>query len=63
MAIFKGTVTVKDRPFDRAVKVVVTVPDGTPMPNLQELAQRAWRTVGRTMTIDGITVRVQPFKR
>jgi hypothetical protein len=62
MAIFKDTVMVKDRPFNRAVKVIVTAPDDA-NPNLQDLAERARRTVGRKITIGNVTVRVEPFRR
>jgi hypothetical protein len=53
--IFEDTIMIKDRPYDRAVEVTVIVPDGTGVINLQELAERAWRALGRTITVDGVT--------
>jgi hypothetical protein len=49
MAIFKDTMMIKDRPYDRAVQVTVIAPDGKNVLNLQELAERAWRSVGKTV--------------
>ena len=31
--------------------------------NVQELAERAWRSVGKTITFDGVTVKVRAFGR
>ncbi len=53
MAIFKDTIMIKDRPFDRAVEVTVIYPDGVNVTNVQELAERAWRSVGKKITVDG----------
>ena len=38
-------------------------PDGTSVLNLQELAEKAWRSVNKEITIDGVTVKVGPFSR
>jgi hypothetical protein len=38
MAVFKDTITIEDRPWDRAVEVTVIYPDGVNVLNLQELA-------------------------
>jgi len=31
--------------------------------NLQELAERAWRAVGKKIIVDGVTVKVEAFRR
>lgn len=63
MPTFKDTVMIKDRSFDRAVQVVIIAPEGVSALNVQELAQRAWRAVGNTITVDGVTVKVRAFGR
>lgn len=63
MAIFKDTVMIEDRPHDRAVEVVVTYPEGVNVLNLQELAEKAWRSVNKTITIGKVTVKVRAFNR
>jgi hypothetical protein len=45
------------------VKVTVIAPDDASVVNLQELAERAWRLASKQITVDGVTVRVQPFSR
>lgn len=63
MPAFKDTIVIKDRPYDRAVQVTVTAPEGRNVLNLQELAERAWRSIGKTITVDGVTVKVRAFTR
>jgi hypothetical protein len=63
MTIFKDTITIKDTPWDRAVQVTVIAPDGKNGLNLQELAERAWRSIGKTITVEGVTVKVRAFGR
>jgi hypothetical protein len=60
MAIFRDTITIKDRPYDRAVKVTVIYPDDVNVLNVQE---RAWRAVGKQITVDGVVVKVKAFSR
>ncbi len=43
MAIFRDTIMIKDRPYDRAVQVTVIAPDDMNVLNVLELAERAWR--------------------
>ena len=47
----KHTIMIKDRPYDRAVEVTVTAPEGTSVLNLQELAEKARRSVNREITL------------
>jgi hypothetical protein len=35
---------IKDRPYNRAVEVTVTYPEGMNVINVQELAGKAWRS-------------------
>jgi divalent metal cation (Fe/Co/Zn/Cd) transporter len=63
MAIFKDTIMIKDRPYDRAVEVTVIYPDDMNVTNVQELAEKAWRSVNKEITIGKVTVRVKAFKR
>lgn len=63
MPVFKDTVMIKDTPWNRAVQVTVIAPDDKNVLNLQELAERAWRAVGKQITVDGVTVKVRTFTR
>ncbi|WP_119268362.1 hypothetical protein [Taklimakanibacter deserti] len=63
MPTFKGTIMIKDRPHDRAVEVTVIYPEGQNVLNVQELAEKAWRSVNKTITVNGVTVRVRAFGR
>ena len=63
MATFKDTVMIKDRPFDRAVEVTITAPKGLEGLDVEALAQKAWRSINKTITIDGVTVKVRGFGR
>jgi len=63
MAIFRDTIMIKDHPHDRAVEVIVEAPDDVNVLNVQELAERAWRLPGKTITVGEVTVRVRAFRR
>ena len=63
MPIFKDTVMIKDRPFDRAVEVTITAPKSLEGLDVEALAQKAWRSVNKSITIDGVTVTVRGFGR
>jgi hypothetical protein len=52
---------VPDTPQDRAVEVVITVPDGVSCNNLQEMAEKAWRSPKKSVTENGVTVKVRAF--
>jgi hypothetical protein len=56
MAVFKDTIMIKGRPYDRAVEVTVTYPDGMNVTNVQELAERAWHAPGKAITVGRVTV-------
>lgn len=60
---FEDTITIKDRPYDRAVEVTVIAPDDMNVLNVQELAEKAWRSVNKTITIGQVTVKVRAFTR
>jgi divalent metal cation (Fe/Co/Zn/Cd) transporter len=59
MAVFKDTIMIKDQPFERAVRVTVIYPDDMNVTNVQELAEKAWRSVNKEITIGRVTVRVR----
>jgi hypothetical protein len=61
MAIFKDTIMIKDRPYDRAIQVTVIAPDDVNVLNVQELAEKAWRSVNKEIKIGAVTVKVQGF--
>jgi hypothetical protein len=63
MAVFKDIITIKDPPWDRAVQITVIAPADRNVLNLQQFAERAWRAVGKQITVDGITVKVRAFSR
>jgi hypothetical protein len=54
---------IEDQPYDRAVQVTVIAPEGTSVLNLQELTERAWRSVSKQVTVDSVTVKVRAFQR
>lgn len=58
---------VKDRPYNRAVKVIIDAPDVSRFkPNSEEvqaLAQKAWRSVNRKITIGDMVIKVEAFSR
>jgi hypothetical protein len=54
---------IHDPPNYRAVEVIVDAPDDVNVLNVQELAQRAWRLPGKTITVGEVTVRVRAFSR
>ena len=47
MPIFKDTIMIKDRPYDRAVEVTVIYPEDQSVTNVQELAEKAWRAINK----------------
>lgn len=57
MAIFKDTIMIKHRPYNRAVEVVVIHPESESVLNVQELAERAWRAPGKSITVGKVTGR------
>ncbi|MGE3872305.1 MAG: hypothetical protein AB7F74_05040 [Parvibaculaceae bacterium] len=59
MATFKDTIMIKDRPYDRAVEVTVIAPEDVNVLNVQELAEKAWRSVNKTITMGEVTVKVR----
>jgi hypothetical protein len=63
MTVFKDVIEIRDTPWNRAVRVTVIAPDDRNVLNLQELAERAWRAVGKTISVDGVTVKVRAFTR
>jgi hypothetical protein len=63
MPVFKDTIMIKDTPWDRAVEVVVIYPEDESVLNVQKLAQRAWQSPSKEITVGGITVKVRAFRR
>lgn len=63
MPTYKDTVEVKDRPYNRAVKVTVTAPRPLSRKRLEALAQQAWDAPSKTVTVGSVTVKVEAFKR
>lgn len=63
MPTFKDTVMVKDRPFDRAVEVTITAPKSLDGLDVEALAQKAWRSVNKSITSGDVTVKVRSFGR
>lgn len=63
MATFKDVTEVKDRPWNRAVKLTITAPKMPSPKRLQELAQQAWMAPNKTVTVGAVTVKVEAFSR
>ena len=47
----------------RPVEVTVDMPEGTSCIILQELAEKAWRSVNKEITVGQVTVKVRGFGR
>ena len=62
MPTFKDIVEIKDRPWNRAVKVVITAPALEGVDD-QSLAQKAWRAPTKKITVGAVTVKVEVFGR
>jgi hypothetical protein len=62
VSIFKDTIMIKDRPWNRAVKVTITAPtlEGV---DVQDLAQKARRSPTKKIVEGPITVKVEAFGR
>jgi len=45
------------------VQVVVITPDDMNVLNVPELAERAWRSPGKAITVGRVTVKVRSFAR
>jgi len=56
MTVFRDTIMIRTGSVDRAV--VIDVPEGISVNNLQELAEKAWRSVNKEVTNGGVTVRL-----
>jgi len=55
---------IRDWPWNRAVEVTVITPDDVNVLDVQSLAERAWRTVGKEIRLaNGVTVKVRALKR
>ena len=63
MPVFKDTIMIRDRPHDRAVEVTIMAPEGVSVTNVQELAERAWQSVSKQITVTPSTVKVRAFGR
>jgi hypothetical protein len=59
MAMFKDTIMINGH----AVEVTVIAPNDQNVLNVQELAEKAWRSVNKKITIGKVTVRVRAFRR
>jgi hypothetical protein len=55
MATLKDTIMIKDHP----VRVTVIYPDEMNVTNVQEMAEKAWRSVNKEIAIGKVTVRVR----
>lgn len=67
MPVFRTVVEIKDRPWNRAVKVIITGDDVAGFregsDEVQALAQKAWASPAKKITVGKITVRVEAFGR
>jgi hypothetical protein len=63
MAICKDTIMIRDRPHERAVEVTVIYPEGANVLNVQEFAEKGWRSVNKQITIGNVTIKVRGFGR
>jgi hypothetical protein len=59
MPIFQDAIIITDDSHDYAVEVTVTLPKDGTVANVQELAEKAWRSANKEVTVDGVTVTVR----
>jgi hypothetical protein len=50
-------------PHDLAVEVIGIYPEGMNVTNVQKLAEKAWRSVEKSITIGEVTVKARGFGR
>lgn len=48
---------------DRAVEVIIEAPAGQNVLNVRELAEKSWPSVNKSITINGVTMKVRSFRR
>jgi len=63
MPRYTEIVYVKDRPFNRNIRVYIDAPEGVNVTNLEELAQRCWDSPLKKITVGKVTVRAEKLKR
>jgi len=63
MTVFRDTIIIRTGSVERAVEVIIDASQGTSVTNLQELAEKAWRSVNKTITVGQVTVKVRAFGR
>jgi hypothetical protein len=63
MPIFQDTIIITDDSHSHAVEVTVTVPKNGNIANVQKLAEMAWRSAGKQITVDEVTVKVRALTR
>jgi len=63
MTLFRDTIMIKTGSVERAAEALIDAPQGTNVTNLQELAEKSWRSVNKTITIGKVTVKVSAFRR
>jgi divalent metal cation (Fe/Co/Zn/Cd) transporter len=63
MPIFQDTLIITDDSHDHAVEVTVTVPKDVNITNVKHLAEQAWRSAKKEITVDGVTVKVRMLGR
>jgi hypothetical protein len=59
MPVFQDTLFITDNSHSHAVEVTVTRPKGVNVLNVKELAEMAWRSAKKEITIEGVTVSVR----
>jgi hypothetical protein len=59
MPVFQDTLFITDKSHSHAVEVTVTHTKGKNVLNVQELAEKAWGSATKEITVDGVTVRVR----
>jgi hypothetical protein len=59
MPIFQDTIIITDDSHDHAVEVTITVPKDVNIANVKELAEMAWRSAKKEITVDGVSVTVR----
>lgn len=62
MQIFGDVLMVNDGTRRRAVAVTIIAPKRTNVPNVEELAQRAWQSLKKEIKVGRVTVRVRAFR-
>lgn len=63
MPVFKHTIFVNDKPWNRAIQVIITSDKEPSQKKIEELGQRAWKSPTKTIKVGNVVVKARGFDR